>query len=327
LLERTLTSDDAAELAGRLRAGDRRALSRAISEVENETAAGLALFKRLYPISGRAHWVGITGSAGAGKSTLTAALASAYRKTHQTVGVIAVDPSSPYTRGALLGDRIRMQALSGDEGIFVRSMATRGSTGGLANMAAEVATVLDAAGYDLVLIETVGAGQDEVEVARVAHTTLVLSTPGMGDGIQAIKAGIIEIADVLVVNKGDLPGAEAVEAQLRAMLDLAPAGDWNTPVVRVSATAEAGIDSLVNAIEQHRLYLGSNATSTDVKRQRARQRILSAAQAELSRQVLQREAAVSVENLVDRVADHSIDPRSAAIDLLGRLGVVKANAN
>jgi LAO/AO transport system kinase len=321
LSERTLTRDDAAGLARRLRAGDRRALSRAISEVENETVTGRALIQQLYPLSGRAHWIGITGSAGAGKSTLTAALALAYRRAARTVAIIAVDPSSPYSRGAILGDRIRMQALSGDDGVFVRSMATRGSTGGLANMAAEVATVLDAAGYNVVLIETVGAGQDEVEVASVAHTTLVLSTPGMGDDIQAIKAGIVEIADVLVVNKSDLPGADAVEAQLRAMLDLAMGGDWSIPVVRASATAGTGINALVAAIEQHRHYLGASATSTDVRRQRARQQILSAAQAELMRRILQRESETSMDDLVDRVADRSIDPRSAGIELLGRLGV------
>jgi LAO/AO transport system kinase len=242
------------------------------------------------------------------------------------VAIIAVDPSSPFHRGALLGDRIRMQELSGDAGIYVRSMATRGSMGGLANMAGEAASVLDAAGYDAVIIETVGAGQDEVEVAQVAHTTLVLNTPGMGDDIQAIKSGILEIADILVVNKADLAGAEAVEAQLTAMLELAPPADWSTPVIRVSATTRQGLESLMSAIGDHRAYLSSTAASWDARRQRARRQILSAAQAELTRYLVQREGAAKMEDLIEPVAEHSVDPRSAGVELLRRLGVTTSDA-
>jgi len=312
---------NAGELVERLLAGNRRALARALSEVEDESDAGLEVLRRLYPHAGRAHSIGITGSAGAGKSTLTAVLARAFRSNGQSVGVIAVDPSSPFSHGALLGDRIRMQGLTSDAGVFVRSMATRGSAGGLAAMAADVATVLDAAGTDIIIIETVGAGQDEVEIANVAQTTLVLNTPGMGDDIQSIKAGILEIADVLVVNKGDLPGADAVVAQLQALLSFAPSDGWQIPVLKVSATAGAGVDALIAAIGAHREHLESSKTDERRRAGRARQQITAAAHAYLARQLRGGQLSASIDALAEAVAARTMDPRSAAATLLTQVNL------
>jgi len=201
-------------------AGERRAIARALTLIERGDPAAAALLARLYPHTGQAHRIGVTGAPGTGKSTLVTALAQAYRAAGQTVAVIAVDPSSPYTGGALLGDRIRMRDLSGDRGVFIRSMATRGALGGLAAAAADAVRLLDAAGFSVILIETVGAGQNEVAIARVAQTTLVVEAPGLGDDVQASKAGILEIADILVVNKADRPGANATAAALRTMLEI-----------------------------------------------------------------------------------------------------------
>jgi LAO/AO transport system kinase len=318
--------NDAGDLAQRLLAGERRALSLAISEVENETPTGLETLRLLYPHTGKAQWIGITGSAGAGKSTLTAVLAGALRRKQKTVAIVAVDPSSPFSHGAILGDRIRMQALSGDSGTYVRSMATRGSAGGLAAMAADVAAVFDAAGYDVVVIETVGAGQDEVDIARVAQTTLVLNTPGMGDDIQAIKAGILEIADILVVNKADLPGADAVEAQLRALMDLAPSGAWDIPIIKVSARNEDGIESLLEAIDSHSVYLGSQEDEVR-KQSRARQQVLAAAHAELARRIRQGAAESYLALLTEGVASRALDPRSAATELLRQMNLAAGDAS
>jgi LAO/AO transport system kinase len=311
--------NDVDELVQRLLAGDRRALSRAISEVENASPLGLRALQILYPHTGNAQSIGITGSAGAGKSTLTRLLARAYRASGATVGVVAVDPSSPFSQGAILGDRIRMQDLTSDPGVFVRSMATRGSVGGLAAMAADVAAVLDAAGRDVILIETVGAGQDEVEIAGVARTTLLVNTPGMGDDIQAIKAGIIEVADILVVNKADLPGADAVVAQLQTLLSLAPQEDWQTPVIKLSAKTEEGVDQLLNAIDSHRQYLESSQSGVQAGVERARHQIVAAAQAELARRLRAPNAKADLDALTQRVVSRGLDPRSAALELLHRL--------
>jgi LAO/AO transport system kinase len=304
-------------VVSRLLAGDRRALSRTISEVENETDAGRRALRLLYPKTGHAHSIGITGSPGAGKSTLTALLARAYREQGRGVGVVAVDPSSPFTQGAILGDRIRMQDLTSDPEVFVRSMATRGSVGGLAAAAADVTAVLDAAGKDVVLIETVGAGQDEVEVATVAQTTLVISTPGMGDGIQSIKAGIIEIADVLVVNKADLPGTDAVVAQLQMLIGLAPPKAWPVPVVKVSAATRDGLGALLDAVHSHRAYVEQVGDARNAVA-RAKQQIIAAAQAELARR-LQTGDTINLDGFAERVAARALDPRSAAGEILRQL--------
>lgn len=268
--------------------GNRLTLARLLTQVENDTAEGRAALDQLFPHTGRAHLIGVTGSPGTGKSSLVNRLVQAFRGARglqdPKVAVIAVDPSSPFTGGAILGDRVRMRDLSGDPGIFVRSMASRGAVGGLAHTTAEVVQVLDAAGYGVILIETVGAGQSEIDVARLAHTVVVVEAPGLGDDIQAIKAGILEIADILVVNKADLPGADQTVRALQSMLDLAhpsklprlgcdatnlrasiklplpeenqlPEYFWQPPVIKTSATSGEGIAQTVAAICEHREYL------------------------------------------------------------------------
>lgn len=257
-------------LAEEVLAGSRFALARLLTLIENEDPQSEAALDRLFPHSGRAHWIGVTGSPGAGKSSLVNRLARAFRQPKdgsppRTVAIVAVDPSSPFTGGALLGDRVRMRDLSGDPGVFIRSMASRGALGGLARATPAVVQALDSAGFDVILIETVGAGQSEVEIARLAHTVIVVEAPGMGDDIQAIKAGILEIADILVLNKADLPGAENALRTLRAMLELgnppreetaeASPPAWRPPLVAAIATQNEGIDELMSQIRAHAGYL------------------------------------------------------------------------
>ena len=258
-----------------VRSGDARALARAISTVENRAPGWSDLLKALFPHTGHARMIGLTGSPGAGKSTLVDQLARVYRRTKRphpvsqnardkggatddrcTVGIIAVDPTSPYTGGAILGDRIRMQEHFSDPGIYIRSMATRGSLGGLARTTADVATVLDASGRDVILIETVGVGQDEVDIVRLADITIVILVPGMGDDVQTIKAGIMEIADIFVINKSDHEGAERVEREIRALQSLAMRKDgWTPPVVKTVASEGVGIAELAAAIREYEVYL------------------------------------------------------------------------
>jgi LAO/AO transport system kinase len=243
-------------LVEQVRSGDPRSLARAISTVENHAPGWLDLLKALFPYSGRARTIGLTGAPGAGKSTLVDKLAKYYRKENKTVGIIAVDPTSPYTGGAILGDRIRMQEHFSDSGIYIRSMATRGSLGGLARATADVAMVLDASGRDLVMIETVGVGQDEVDIVRVADVTVVILVPGMGDDVQTIKAGIMEIADIFVINKSDHQGAERVEREIRALQSLATRADnWTPPIVKTVATAGQGVTELASAIGDYEASL------------------------------------------------------------------------
>ncbi|MBI5439703.1 MAG: methylmalonyl Co-A mutase-associated GTPase MeaB [Deltaproteobacteria bacterium] len=240
--------------------GDQRAGARLIRLLEEGDPAGIEGLKALYPHTGRAHVLGITGPPGAGKSTLVDRIIGEFRRRHLSVGVVAIDPSSPFSGGAILGDRVRMQRHATDEGVFVRSMATRGHLGGLCRTAAEAVLVLDAMGYDVVLIETVGVGQDEVEVVDLAHTTAVVSLPGMGDDIQAMKAGILEIGDIFVVNKADKPGADEVVRQLNAMLDLREyrEGEWRPRVQKTVAVRGEGIVELVDAFLEHRTDLRSS---------------------------------------------------------------------
>src|SRR5437016_8069766 len=240
----------------RIRAGEVRALARAISVIEDNAPEAGHLLKALFPFSGKARVIGLTGAPGSGKSTLVDQLAREYRKQGKTIGIIAVDPTSPYTGGAILGDRIRMQAHHADNGIYIRSMATRGFLGGLAPATADVATLLDAAGKDIVLIETVGVGQDEIDIVRLADVTVVILVPGMGDDIQTIKAGIMEIADIFVINKSDRDGAEYVEPEIRAMQTLAiRRDDWTPPIVKTVASDGTGVPELVKAIASYRQYL------------------------------------------------------------------------
>jgi LAO/AO transport system kinase len=239
-----------------LRAGDVRALARAISTVENRAPGWSELLKALFPHSGKARVLGLTGPPGAGKSTLVDQLARFYRKHKRSVGIIAVDPTSPYTGGAILGDRIRMQEHFSDPGIYIRSMATRGSLGGLARTTADVTTVLDASGRDLIMIETVGVGQDEVDIVRLADITILILVPGMGDDVQTIKAGIMEIADIFVINKSERDGAEHVEREIRALQSLAMRSDrWTPPIVKTVASQGIGIEELADAISDYESHL------------------------------------------------------------------------
>jgi LAO/AO transport system kinase len=326
-------------------AGERLALARLLTQVENDTPAGRAALAELFPHTGKAHLVGVTGAPGTGKSSLVNQLARGYRHppdgvSPRQVAIVAVDPSSPFTGGAILGDRVRMRDLSGDPGVFIRSMAARGSLGGLAPTTAAVAQVFDAAGYDLVLIETVGAGQAEVEVARLAHTTLVVEAPGLGDDIQAIKAGILEIADILVVNKADRPGAENTERALRGMLQLAgpsprvayhhgrletlvpeapperPAPDWEPPILRTVATEGAGVAELIQAIDRHRAHLESSGDWGRRDRARLRVELESLLRASLVARWRESVPADRYQAALDHVAARQISPHQAVEALL-----------
>ncbi|MCH8160261.1 MAG: methylmalonyl Co-A mutase-associated GTPase MeaB [Chloroflexi bacterium] len=311
------TGNGAADLVERLLAGDRRALARVISLVENRTDDGRAALAKLYPHTGNAHIVGITGGSGTGKSTLTNALALELRKRDRTVGIVAVDPTSPFTHGAILGDRIRMQELTKDPQIFVRSMATRGEIGGLAAMTSDVASVLDAAGKDVVIIETVGAGQDEVEIASAAETTVVVLTPAGGDDVQAMKAGIMEIADVLVVNKADLPGADSLKGLLLAATTSASRGRLETPILTTVATKREGITELVDAIDEHRQRIERSGERDGLRLERARRQILALVRQRLLEEALRAPSLDgSLEELVRGVAERRLDPYTAATRLI-----------
>ena len=304
----------------RLRAGDTRALAQAISAVENRTPGWSDLLKALFPHSGRARVVGLTGAPGAGKSTLVDQLAGRYRKQKRTVGIIAVDPTSPYTGGAILGDRIRMQEHFSDPGIYIRSMATRGSLGGLAGTTADVTTVLDASGRDVILVETVGVGQDEVDIVRLADVTVVILVPGMGDDVQTIKAGIMEIADIFVINKSDYQGAERVEREIRALQSLAVRGDgWTPPIVKTVASEGQGMDELAEAIQQFEAYLQKEDLSLKRSAHNWQQRLLEmlrdamleAAKRHLSESALAHYAA--------EIAAHQRDPYTLVEEITRKL--------
>jgi LAO/AO transport system kinase len=309
------------DLIDRMRGGDRRALARAISVAERGGVAARALLAAAYPHAGGAHLVGVTGPPGAGKSTLVTTLAQEWRQRGATVGIIAVDPTSPFSGGAVLGDRIRMQALGGDNGVFIRSMASRGRLGGLARATADAAVLLDAAGFQVVLVETVGAGQGEVDIAGAAQTTIVVEVPGMGDDVQSIKAGMLEIADLFVVNKADRDGADKAVRQLKAMLHLGAhqPGVWEPPVLTAVATAGQGSAAIVDAAERHRAFLRESGRGHERARAAA-ERELAAAVEELGRERLQGQA---WQALVARIAARELDPYSAAEQLLDRLQEAK----
>lgn len=312
-----MTVDPVAALADTLLAGSTRALARGLTWVEVGGPRAEALSARLYPHTGRAHVIGLTGSPGSGKSTLARALAKVARARGLTVGIVAVDPSSPYSGGAILGDRIRMNDLALDPGVFIRSMATRGALGGLCRAAADAVDLLDAAGFNLVMVETVGVGQDEVEVMRVAHTVVVVSVPGLGDDIQALKAGVLEIADVHAVNKADREGADRTLAELRAMLTLMPAapGVWVPPVLACTAAQEQGIEPVLEAILGHMAAL---KTSGELERRRARiaeARVLKIAQ-ELAAEAVVRPRSEGAGRLLARVTRRELAPHACARQLL-----------
>ena len=309
-------------LTSRLRSGDARALARAISTVENRAEGWSDLLKALFVHTGKARVIGITGAPGAGKSTLVDQLAKHYRKENQTVGIIAVDPTSPYTGGAILGDRIRMQDHYSDPGIYIRSMATRGSLGGLARATADAATVLDASGRDLIMIETVGVGQDEVDIVRLADVTVVILVPGMGDDVQTIKAGIMEIADVFVINKSDREGAERVEREIRAMQSLATRDDhWTPPIVKTVATDGVGIKELAEAIAGYEAYLKRENLAFKKNVENWQERLvemLRDAMLEKAREQMETEGG-SLERYASDIAEHKRDPYSLVEEIVGAL--------
>lgn len=305
------------DLVERFLAGDRRALARIISRVENATPEGREYLRALFPHSGKTHIIGVTGGAGSGKSTLTGALAGEYRRQGKTVGIVAVDPSSPFTQGAILGDRIRMQDLALDPGVYMRSMAGRGALGGLAPTIDDVVSIMDAFGFDFVLIETVGAGQDEVEIAGTALTTVLVNNPGTGDDIQAMKAGIIEIADILVVNKADHPGADILVSQLQALLSLAPKGARRPRILKTTAIKGEGMEALAEAIEEHREYLEQSGELGRQREEDARHQVLSIARGILLERIRASTSEADLVALVRRVADRELDPHSAAEELAG----------
>jgi GTPase len=311
---------DATELVDALVAGNRRALARAITHVEADSPTGREVLRQVYPKTGRAQTIGITGSAGAGKSTLVGALARAERARGRTVGIVAVDPSSPFSHGAILGDRIRMQDLTGDPGVFLRSMASRGNLGGLSETATGVVDLMDAAGHDIVLIETVGAGQDEVEVATTAQTTVLVANPGAGDEVQSMKAGLMEIAQIMVVNKADLAGSDTAVAQLRALLAIANLSSWRPPILKTVAKANEGIEELVDAIDAHQAHMHSDEHAVAERSRHVRGQIIALARAALHREALEAaQTTGALDALVAEVADRRRDPRSAAFELLDSL--------
>jgi len=326
---RAVDPTDAAGLSNAAVAGDRRALARLLTAVENRTALGEAALRRLYQRAGRAHVVGITGPPGSGKSTLVAALIGEVRRAGRAVAVVAVDPSSPITGGALLGDRVRMQAHAGDRDVFIRSMAARGHAGGLASTTSAATAVLDAAGFDLVLVETVGTGQSEVEVAAAADTTVVLESPEMGDEVQAIKAGLLEVADLVVVNKGDKPGAQRTAAQLRAMLVAAPraTGDRGQrprpkqpEVLITTATTGDGVAELLTALDRHRAgVVGDTSGGTGPRLARADALVWAIVSDRLRARLRRVDLAGPTDATLGAVADHRLDPYAAADAILGSL--------
>jgi LAO/AO transport system kinase len=319
--------------------GDRLALSRLLTQVENDTSEGRAALNTLFPRTGQAHLIGVTGAPGTGKSSLVNQLALYYRKqTAKRIAVVAVDPTSPFTGGALLGDRVRMRDLSGDTDVFIRSMASRGSLGGLAHATAAVTLVFDAAGYEIIFVETVGAGQAEVDIARLAHTTLVVEAPGFGDDIQAIKAGILEIADILVLNKADQPGVENTERALRGMLELAhpvrrifqhhgkaetvdapgKSSDnlWIPPILRTIATQATGFAELAEAIARHREYLRQSGGWSRRERTRLEREVETLIQETLAAQFRAGIHMAYYEEVLGKVFEHQLSPWEAVKALL-----------
>ena len=312
---------DLADITAGVAAGRSRALAQAITLVESHNPAAVRLLAELYPKTGSARIIGITGSPGAGKSTLVASMAKHYRKQGKKVGIIAVDPTSPFTGGAILGDRIRMTELYTDRGVFIRSMATRGFLGGLAKATNDVVDILDAAGFDVVLVETVGVGQDEVEVVRTVQTNLVVLVPGMGDDIQAIKAGIMEIGDIFVVNKADRPGADKTVTEVTMMMSLVEEhGDWVPPIVKTVASRAEGIDELDAAIVKHYDYLSASGELDRRNRDRVRIRIETQLKERFMEQLIGGTIArAEYEELLEDVLRKKNNPHDAAEGVLSRV--------
>ena len=336
------------ELVEGVLSGNRRALARLLTYVENERDGADQALAALYPHTGKAWVVGVTGAPGTGKSTLVNAITKRYRERGQSVGILTVDPTSPFTGGAILGDRIRMRDLSGDTGVFIRSMATRGSLGGLARTTRDAIRVLDAGGFDLILVETVGAGQNEVDIVRSADTTLVVEAPGMGDDVQAIKAGILEIADVLVVNKADHPGVNHTVQALRMMLDLghpaarttitahhgrllddsaetppATADLWIPPIIQTVASEDQGIDAVLDAIDAHRQQLAGSDQHARIEKQHIEIELYERLRDGLMARLLQDVPESTLIAAVERIQAREIDPQSIVRDILAQVEGIK----
>jgi LAO/AO transport system kinase len=298
-------------------AGDRRAVARLLTLVENDHVAARPDIAALYSHTGRAHVVGITGAPGSGKSTLVNRLAVELRRRERTVGIIAVDPSSPFSGGAILGDRIRMQEAAADPGVFIRSMASRGSLGGLSQATAGAITILDAFGRDAILVETVGVGQDEIDIAAAAHTTVVLQVPTLGDDVQIMKAGILEVADVLVINKADLPGAERVKAALDMMLDLGQSDpNWRPAVLPATASSGQGVPAVLDAIDAHVAYLRASGRLMLRLQSSTRAALIEMLGSELTARAIRHLPAGRLDEIVRYVATREMDPFSALDALL-----------
>ncbi|MGW1837237.1 methylmalonyl Co-A mutase-associated GTPase MeaB [Streptomyces sp. BBFR2] len=313
---------DVPQLVEQARQGRPRAVARLISLVEGASPHLREVMAALAPLTGNAYVVGLTGSPGVGKSTTTSALVTAYRKAGKRVGVLAVDPSSPFSGGALLGDRVRMSEHASDPGVYIRSMATRGHLGGLAWAAPQAIRVLDAAGCEVVLVETVGVGQSEVEIASQADTSVVLLAPGMGDGIQAAKAGILEIGDVYVVNKADRDGADATARELNHMLGLGAAraaGDWRPPIVKTVAARAQGVDEVVEALEKHRAWMEEHGVLARRRHARAAQEVETIAVTALRERIGDLHGDRRLEALADRIVAGESDPYRAADELIAGL--------
>ena len=308
------------ELVGNAKAGDRRALARLISNVEDATPEGRKALAELYPATGHAHVLGITGAPGAGKSTLTDGLIAQARGDGFQVAVLAVDPSSPFTGGAILGDRVRMQSHIDDRGVYIRSLASRGQLGGISEATPRVIAVLDGVGFDVVIVETVGVGQAEVDIAANADTSVVVVNPGWGDSVQAAKAGLLEIGDVFVVNKADRPNVAEAVTDLRQMLMLGPPSAWEAPVIETVALDGAGLDDLWKAIGDHRHHLTSSGRLTEERDVRAELRLRGAIRAEIESQVATHTDDPAYAVSLEAVRARSIDPWTAALQILEASG-------
>ena len=311
-----ITTLDTSDIAGLVTAGDKRAIGRVITWVENGDARARSVLKGLKPAAAGTRVIGLTGAPGAGKSTVTSALVRTFRARGIRVAVLAVDPSSPFTGGALLGDRIRMQEHATDDGVFIRSMGSRGQLGGLAAATPRAIRVLQAVGYEVVLVETVGVGQAEVEIASTADSTVLLVVPGMGDSVQAAKAGVLEVADVLVVNKADRPDTQATLRDLRAMVNLAR-GEWKPPIAATIATTGEGMDDLVEALDKHDAWLESSGERARRRLVRARDEVTALAFGTLAQRL------AVPDELAARVADGQCDPADAAEELLASAVIFK----
>jgi len=307
--------------------GDTRALSRVITRVENRSADSLDILRQLFPHTGKSQIIGVTGSPGSGKSTLVDRLAAEFRKKNNTVGIIAVDPSSPFTGGAILGDRIRMQTLGVDPGVYIRSMATRGHLGGLAAATADVAAVLEAAGKDPVLIETVGVGQDEIDIVRLAEISIVVLVPGMGDDIQALKAGIMEIGDIFVINKCDRPGVEKMERAILGLLSLGHRADgWQPPIVKTTATKGEGVAELLEAIDRYYVFFRNSISRSRKKQEAERQRLINLLEERLvNTAVEQIFPDGELNDLVSAIAERRQDPYSVVEQIIRNLRFQRLN--